>query len=93
MLLYRDISSEGDSTARCVLSCFDELALGELSGLFLLLLAILTMVVLESSVVRDTLLVLVVLLRLMLLLGSLDLDIWDRASPSRLGRLNRGVND
>ena len=58
MLWYRDISSGGDSTARCVFGCLDELASGELSGLFLLLL---TTVVLESSVVRDTLLVLVVL--------------------------------
>ena len=45
----------------------------------------------ESSMVRDTLLVLVVRVRVMLLLGSLDLDNWDRASPPRLGRLNRGV--
>ena len=88
MLLYRDISSGGDSTARCVFGCLDELASGKLSGLFLLLLAMLTTVVLEaeSSLVRDTRLVLVVLVRLMLLLGSLDLDIWDRASPPRLGR-------
>ena len=82
MLMYRDISSGGDSTARCVFGCLDELASGELSGIFLLLLAMLTTVVLEaeSSVVRDTLLVLVVLERLMLLLGSLDLDNWNRAS-------------
>ena len=88
MLLYRDISSGGDSTARCVLGCLDELASGKLSGLFLLLWALLTTVVLEaeSSVVRDTLLVLVVLVRLMLLLGSLDLDNWNRTSPPRLGR-------
>ena len=76
MLLYRDISSGGDSTARWVFGCLDELVSAELSCLFLLLLAMLTMVVLEakSSVVRDTLLVLVVLVRLMLLLGSLNLD-------------------
>ena len=76
VLLYRDISSGGDSTARCVFSCLDELASGELSCLFLLLLAMLTTVVLEaeSSKVRDTLLVLVVLVKLMLLQGSLDLE-------------------
>ena len=95
MLLYRDISSGGYSTAGCVFGCLDELASGELSGLFLLLLAMLTMVVLEaeSSVVRDTLLVLVVQVRLMLLLGSVDLDNWDRTSPQRLVRLNRVDND
>ena len=95
MLLYRDFSSGGNSTAGCVFSCLDELASGELSGLFLLLLAMLTTVVLEaeSSVVRDTLLVLVVLVRLMLLLGSLDMDNWDRASQPRLLRLNRVDND
>ena len=56
MLLYRDISSGDDSTARCVFGCLAELASVELSGLFLLLLAMLTTVVLEaeSSVVRDT---------------------------------------
>ena len=82
MLLYRDISSEGDSTARCVFGCLAELASGELSCLFLLLLAMLTTVV----VVRDTLLVMVALARLMLLPGSLELGNWDRASPHRLGR-------
>ena len=58
------------------------------------MLAILTTVVLEaeSSVVRDTLLVLVVLIRLMMLLGSIDFDNWDRASPPRLVRLNREDN-
>ena len=90
MLLYRDISSGGNSTARCLYGCWDdhELASGELSSLFLLLLAMLTTMVLEaeSSVVRETLLVLVVLERLMLLLGSLDLDNWDWASPPRLVR-------
>ena len=85
LLLYRDISSGGSSTAGYVFACLDELASGELSGLFLLLLAMLTTVVLEaeSSVVRDILLVLVVLVRLMLLLGSLDLDNWDRTSPPK----------
>ena len=48
VLLYRDISSGGDSTARCVFSCLDELASSELRGLFLLLLAMLTTVVLEA---------------------------------------------
>ena len=43
--------------------------------------------------VRDTLLVLVVLIRLMMLLGSIDFDNWDRASPPRLVRLNREDND
>ena len=83
MLLYKDISSGGNSTAGCVFVSLDELASGELSGLFLLFLAMLTTVVLEaeSSVVRDTLLVLVVLVRLMLLLWSLNSDNWDRASP------------
>ena len=59
------------------------------------MLAMLTTVVLEaeSSVVRDTLLVLVVLIRLMMLLGSIDFDNWDRASPPRLVRLNREDND
>ena len=95
VLLYRDISSGGNSTAGCVFGCLDELASGELSGLFLLLLAMLTTVVLEaeSSAVRDKLLVLVVLVRLMLLLGSLNLDNWDRASPPRLVRLNRVGKD
>ena len=88
MLLYRDISSGGDSTARCGFGCLAELASGELSGLFLLLLSMLTTVVLEaeSSVVRDTLHALVVLARLMLLLGSLELGNWDCTSPHRLGR-------
>ena len=98
MLLYRDISSGGSSTAGCVFACLDELASGELSGLFFLLLAMLTTVVFEaeSSMVRDTLLVLVVLVvlvRLMLLLGSLDLDNWDRASQPSLVRLSRVDND
>ena len=64
-----------DLTARCVFGCLDELESGELSSLFLLLLAMLTMVVLdtESYLVRDTQPLLVVLVRLMLLLGSLDL--------------------
>ena len=95
MLMYRDISSGGYSTAVCVFDCLDELASGELSGLFLLLLAMVTTVVLEaeSSVVRDTLLVLVVLVRLMLLLGSLNLINWDRTSPPRLVRLNRVDNN
>ena len=55
MLLYRDISSGGNSTAGCVIGCLDELMPGELSDLFLLFLAMLTTVVLEaeSSVVRD----------------------------------------
>ena len=50
------------------------------------------MVVLEAessmsaSVVRDMLLMLVVLVRLMLLLGSLDLDNWDHASPPILSK-------
>ena len=94
-VLYRDISSGGNSTTRCIFGCLDRLASGELSSLFLLKLAMLTTVVLEaeSSVVRDTLLVLVVLVRLMLLLGSLDLDNWDHASPPRLVRLNRVDND
>ena len=58
------------------------------SGLFLLMLAMLTTVVsvAESSVVRDTLLVLVVLIRLMMLLGSIDFDNWDRASRRSGGR-------
>ena len=92
MILYRDISSGGGSTARCVFSGLDELALGELSSLYLLLLAMLTMVVLEaeSSVVRDTLLVLVVLGRLMLLL----LWIWKNGTapthPSWVGRIEGG---
>ena len=47
------------------------------------MLAMLTTVVLEaeSCMVRDTLLVLVVLIRLMMLLGSIDYDNWERASP------------
>ena len=49
MLLYRDISSGGNSTAGCVFGCLDELASSELSGLFLLLLAMLTTVVLEAE--------------------------------------------
>ena len=59
------------------------------------MLAMLTTVVLEaeSCVVRETLLVLVVLIRLMMLLGSIDFDNWDRASPPRLVRLNREDND
>ena len=60
-----------------------------------MLTTMLTTVVLEaeSSVVRDTLLVLVVLIRLMMLLGSIDFDNWDRASPPRLVRLNNEDND
>ena len=36
ILLYRDISSGGDSTAGCFFGCLDEWASGELSGLFFL---------------------------------------------------------
>ena len=77
-ILYRGISSGGSWTARKVFACFEELTSGELSSLFLLLLAVLTTVVLEaeSSVVRDVLLVLVILVRLMLLLGFLVVDNW-----------------
>ena len=85
----------GKSNTFCTDCAGGELASGELSGLFLLMLAMLTTVVLEaeSSVVRDTLLVLVVLIRLMMLLGSIDFDNWDPASPPRLVRLNREDND
>ena len=84
MLLYRDISSGDDLTARCVYRYLDELASGELSGLFLPVLAMLTTVVLEakSSVVRDTLLVLVVLIRLMLRVG-IKPGFYHKAQPSR----------
>ena len=82
-ILYRGISSGGSWTAGKVFACFEELTSGELSCLFLLLLAVLTTVVLEaeSSMVRDVLLVLVILVRLMLLLGFLVVDNWDCASP------------
>ena len=93
-VLYKGISSAGSSTMTRLFCCWGVAASGELNGLFLPVLAVLTTVVFDadSSVVRDVQLVLV-LERLMLMLGFLGVDNSDCVVLFRLVVVNRLESD